>query len=279
MVVLLGKIYSSCYETANSLKGWQKLNKNDIANLYLDNRHTEMGNIYGAALLCKYWYKVGLIWKNNKRSMTQEDCYEIVWDGIEKAMDYAAWRNPDNRLYLDPNGPDKAINVCIDSVRKIYYTFTNRDKRKIHYGFNSSSIEGFEDDHDGYVGDLLEGYYEDEYSDDLGTFYVISLISSFIRKNKLAEAIVIDNICFNDSVIQSKEINRAVYNERKLVTEIHLLDPEEYSEYFAERYEISAEVVKECLIKINSLSYQLLHKLIDRTLYMIRNVDGYKYVY
>ena len=124
---MLGEIYNSCYETANSLRDWQKLNKNDIANLYLDNRYTEMGNIYGAALLCKYWYKVGLIWKNNKKAMTQEDCYEIVWDGIEKAMDYAAWRNPENSLYQDPNGPDKAINVCIDSVRKVYYTFTNRD--------------------------------------------------------------------------------------------------------------------------------------------------------
>ena len=275
---MLGEIYNSCYETANSLRDWQKLNKNDIANLYLDNRYTEMGNIYGAALLCKYWYKVGLIWKNNKKAMTQEDCYEIVWDGIEKAMDYAAWRNPENSLYQDPNGPDKAINVCIDSVRKVYYTFTNRDKRKVHYGSFTSSMDEFADEYDDFTGDLSD-FYIDEYYQDIGAFHVSSLIDTFVRTNKLAEAIIIDNICFNDSTTRDSSGCAIVYNERKLVSELHLLDDDGYSEYFADKYGVSINDVKECLKRINNLSYNLLHKLINRTLYMIRNLDRYRYVY
>lgn len=275
---MLAKIYNSCYEVANYLGDWQRLNKNDIANLYLDNRHTEMGNVYGAALLCKYWYKVGLIWKNNKKTMSQEDCYEIVWDGIEKAMDYAAWRNPENKLYLDPNGPDKAINVCIDSTRKSYYAFVNMDKRRVHFGSNSSSLDGFEDDHDDYIGDLCT-YNDEEYYTRMATFHIYSLIDLLLRKNKLAEAIIVDNICFNDSTVQNKDTGAISYNERKFVSELHLLEPDSYSKYFSERYGAPADVVAECVSKIDSLSYHLLHRLINRTLYLLRNVDGYKYVY
>ena len=80
---MLEDIYRSCVQTASQLEDWQSLDKNEIANLYLDNRRTENSNVYAAALLCKYWYKVGLLWKNNRNAMTQEDCYWIVWDGIE----------------------------------------------------------------------------------------------------------------------------------------------------------------------------------------------------
>lgn len=277
---MLDYIYNSCYETANSLGNWQDINKNDIANLYLDNRHTEKGNLYGAALLCKYWYKVGLIWKSSKNSMSQEDCYEIVWDGIEKAIDYAPWRNPENTLYEDPNGPDKAINVCIDSIRKIYYTFSNRDKRKVNYGSNSFSLDGFAEDWDNFAGDLL-GYYEGEYYTDMSIFHICSLINTFIKTGKLAEAIIVDNICFNDSVCKSsvEKDSAVMFNERKFISEIHRLDVDNYSRYFAKKYNVKESKVKETFTKINGLSLNLTHKLIDKTLYMIRNLDRYKYVY
>ena len=272
---MLGEIYNSCYETANSLKNWQKLNKNQIANLYLDNRNTEMGNIYGAALLCKYWYKVGLIWKNNKKSMSQEDCYAIVWDGIERAMDYAPWRNPTNKLYQDPNGPDKAINVCIDSIRKIQYTFSNRDKRKANYGGNTVSADMFAEEYNDFIGDLN---YDIEAQDDKDTFHIYILIGNFVKHNRLPEAIIVDNICFNDSAIKTAD-GCISFNERKLLMAIHTLDTDDYVNYFFNQYGVDKEEVRACLKGINNLSYNLLHKLIDRTLYMIKNLDRYKYVY
>lgn len=272
---MLGEIYNSCYQIANSIKGWQKMNKNEIANLYLDNRHTESGSVYAAALLCKYWYKVGLIWKRNKSAMTQEDCYAIVWDGIEKAMDYAPWRNPTNTLYKDPNGPDKAINVCIDSVRKIYFTFTNRDKRKVNYGTNSVSADAFYDEYNDFIGDMLD----DSVSFiDTETMNITVLINTFIKNNKLPEAIIIDNICYNDSTLINND-SAQVYSERKLVSSIHSLDVDEYSKYFSLQYGVDSVLVKDCINSINSLSYHLLHKLISRTLYMITNLEKYKYVY
>ncbi len=277
---MLGEIYNSCYDTANSLKGWQKMNKNDIANLYLDNRGTDRGNVYGAALLCRYWYKVGLIWKNNKNSMSQEDCYAIVWDGIEKAMDYAAWRNPQNTLYQDPNGPDKAINVCIDSTKKIYYAFSNRDKRKLNYAYNTLSLDAFVEKFDDFLGDIDQEKYfidNDGSSNDLN---IRCLIDDFIKDDMLPEAIITEVICYGDSILDRVEngIVTKEFSERKFISTIHNLDAN-YVKSFSETYDVDINYVKECLEKINNLSLFLLHSLIDRTLYIIKNKKGFGYVY
>lgn len=271
---MLDEIYNSCKTTADQLVGWDQLNKNEIANLYLINRHNECSSIYAAALLCKYWYKVGLLWKNNCKSMTQEDCYWIVWDGIERAMDYAPWVNPENALYLDPNGPDKAINVCIDSIKKIYYTFSNRDKRKVYYA--TQSLDTLWE----LTGDYAAGLVEDStiYTDeDTQNLNIKLLIDKLIADNLLPEAIVVDTICFEDSVLRTSD-GQYSFSERRLVSTIHRLQ-KDYAAYFAKQYGVDELQVLECLTQINSLSYALLHKLVDRTLYVITHLEAYKYVY
>lgn len=276
---MLNEIYNSCRDVANQLRGWQKMSKNDIANLYLDSRGTERGNVYAAALLCHYWYKVGLLWKNNSNAMTQEDCYRIVWDGIEKAMNYAPWRNKDNSLFEDPNGPDKAINVCIESERKNYYGFSNRDKRKVNHNANSQSLDSLYESTKDYSINLIdesELIYNDSTT---GTLYIDLMIDKLIQNDKLPEAIILDTICYNDSittsVINGVRTNR--FSERKLITTIHNLD-DTYINYFSKSYGVDCKLVIDCVCKINSLSYMLLHKLLNRTLYVITHLEDYKFL-
>lgn len=260
---MLDEIYNSCYLEAERLTNWQRLNKNEIANLYLDNRRTENNSIYAAALLCKYWYKVGLIWRDNKNAMTQEDCYEIVWDGIEKAMDYAPWRDPNNSLYNDPNGPDKAINVCIESIRKNYYVFSNRDKRKSSHMSNVSSLDNLYSIAKDGVAELTEDYAVPSQETEL---YLNSLVDKFISKGRLSEAILLDTIMFNDCTVSDGIIVK--FSIRLLVMTIHSLG-DDFITYFSNQYKVPKNTIKECLEEINSLSFKKLHTLLNITLYLI----------
>lgn len=272
-ILSLDRIYNSCYETASQLKDWQKLNKNEIANLYLDNRNNESGSIYAAALLCRYWYKVGLLWKNNKRSMTEEQCYETVWDGIERAIDYAPWRNAENSLYQDPNGPDKAINICIDSVRKSFYAFSSRDKRKANHKANANSLESMWELAKDYSMQFLE---DCEAVDDkflTKELNVTLYIKDLIAQGNLPEAIIIDNICFDDSLAED-ENGMVGFSRRKVINNIHNLG-KVFIKYFTHKYDVPADVLIDCLKQINSLSKPKMQKLVARTLYCARLYGGF----
>lgn len=259
---MLDEIYNSCFETANQLDGWQKLNKNDIANMYLDNRYNTKGNVYAAALLCKYWYKVGLLWKSYGKSMSQEDCYAVVWDGIERAMDYASWRNPENSLYQDPNGPDKAINVCIDSINKTCHTFSSRLKRKANHQANVVSLDSLYDSAKDYSSHLYE---DDNFIYYSNNNFVNIYIDELISKNRLPEAIIIDVICYGG--LESFGVNN-------IVREIHQLNAK-YAEDFTEEYGVPENTVRECLNSINDLSQYQLNKLIRRTLHLAKKYGGF----
>lgn len=269
---MLSSIYNSCYKEANQLKGWQKLDKNEIANLYLDNRNTENGNVYASALLCAYWYKVGIIWEKNKSAMTQEDCYETVWDGIERAISYAPWRDKNNELYGDPNGPDKAINVCIETIRKNYYNYSSRDKRKINHHANSQSLDAMFERTKDYSNQMYEDYEEITADDSSKNLSVDLYIKGLIENNNLPEAIVIDNICYNDSLVQDG--SEVYFSKKKFITLLRSLD-DNFVSRFSEIYGISEEAVRDCVRAICDLSGFKMVKFIDRTLYCAKIYGGF----
>lgn len=269
---MLDYIYKSCYETASQLRGWQDLDKNEIANLYLDNRNGEKRDVYAAALLCRYWYKVGLLWRKDGNAITQEDCYAIVWDGIERAMDYAPWRNADNSLYEDPNGPDKAINVCIESVRKSLYNYSSRDKRKLNHKSNVISMDALHELTGDYSDQLLDDFCATDDQFLTKDLHVVLYIKDLLEHDKMPEAIIIDNICFNDSLTSGAE--GVQFNRKKFVLLLHALGSE-FIERFAADYGVGEDEVKECVRQINSLSQFKLHKLIDRTLYLTKKNWGF----
>ena len=269
---MLNSIYNSCYDEASQLKGWQKLDKNEIANLYLDNRNSENSSIYASALLCAYWYKVGIIWENNKSAMTQEDCYETVWDGIERAISFAPWRNKDNELYGDPNGPDKAINVCIETIRKNYYNYSSRDKRKVNHRSNIQSLDAMFEHTKDYSNQMYEDYEELTSDDSSKNLNVDLYIKDLIEHDNLPEAILIDNICYNDSLIEDN--GEIMFSKKKFIIALHSLG-ETFVDRFSDIYGVDREEVKNCVITINSLSGFKFNKLLSKTLYCAKVYGGF----
>lgn len=271
---MLDEIFNSYQTAASDLANWKQLDKNEIANLYLDHRYNEKSSsIYAAALICRYWYKVGLLWKHNQQALTQEECYWIVCDGINQAMNYAAWRNPENSLYQDPNGPDKAINICIETKRKEFYDFSNRDKRKTNHKSNISSLEDLYEKTKDYSFQLATDFSDGWGGYETQSLYLNSLITYFIKRGQLPEAILLDNICYGDSTVEESDGVR--FSVKKLITTIHLLD-KTFIEYFAQTYDVPIDVVQDCVLQLQSLSHWRMHKLLRRTLFAVRQGEEYR---
>jgi len=109
-----------------------------------------------------------------------EDTYQWVVDGILYALQHRKWLDPNNKLYTDPDGPDKVINRKIKCIRINHLISENRDKRKVHV--NLLSLDSFEDS-DNFVGE-----YEKQYDS------ISDLVCSLCDDNKIFQAVLVDVI-------------------------------------------------------------------------------------
>lgn len=88
-------------------------------------------NSYFSAIVLKYWNKIYSLYANTYLTATPEDAYNWVIEGIMYALKNRKWKDPNNKLFTDPNGPDKVINRKIKCLRINHLTSQNRYKRKI----------------------------------------------------------------------------------------------------------------------------------------------------
>ena len=173
-------------------------------------------------------------------------------------------------LYNDPVGPDKAINICIETMRKIYYGFSNRDKRKLNHHSELVSIEELYELTGDYSTQLIEDF-DTIYDNSFDNLFVHLEIKKLISNGKLPEAIIVNTICFDDSCSMEFKNNSwySYFNERKFIANLHTLN-DTFVNYFSKTYNVDKEVIKDCLKAINDLSQYKLHKLINRTLYTLK---------
>ena len=131
------------------------------------------------------------------------------------------------------------------------------------------------------VGDMIEA--EESY-DDHSTDDVVMLVQSYINRNKIIEAILLDNIAFNDvqkhfkKVIktQNQEGETIKYTEHssefwpyRLVQIVSKL-PETYKKTFMERYSIAEDKLTAVLEAIDKSNNQKIYKYLDRCLTELR---------
>jgi hypothetical protein len=136
---------------------------------------------------------------------------------------------------------------------------------------------GDSDDEAKTLGDMLEDG-DDNY--DTSADDVMMLVQSYINRNKIVEAIIIDNIAFNDVQRHSKKTIKAVdangeayrYTEYssefwpyKLVQIVSKL-PTTYKSSFMSRYHISEEKLTAVLDVIERANNQKLYKYLKNCL-------------
>jgi hypothetical protein len=137
-------------------------------------------------------------------------------------------------------------------------------------------IGGEGDDASKTIADMLES---EECWDDHSKDDVILLVQNYINRDKIIEAILIDNIAFNDvqryfkKTIKTDSAKYTEYSSEfwpyRLIQIVSKL-PESYKMEFLSKYEISEEKLDAVLSYVDRANNQRLYKLLDRTLADLR---------
>ena len=135
--------YKEAYrQKADYIAGWNKLSRSELCRKYIENiDNKDISESYLSAIIYKFWNVAehNYFTQSYKGLATQQDCYDWNVEGILYALDKHVWDDPNNELYGDPNGPEKAINVTIYGQKLNFYNSLKTYKRQINSGLVSQS--------------------------------------------------------------------------------------------------------------------------------------------
>lgn len=280
---VLQQIKQSFIDCAAGLGDYDSISKTDLANGYCDA--DEAGDElkrsqYYAALMLRYWYKI-YEYAKSCASMRLEIEDFVGWldDSFYWAFRYRRWRDPDNPLHNDPNGPDKVFNQCFFSTRGRYYQHSNKEVRKLNW--TSASLNALEEN----VGD-----HADVLGDEDNLLQERELVKNLLNNSKFMDALVVDGILYQDvfDEVKTKETMQVyvdddeegnpiyedeeyykyshVFNLKKLVKHIKHLDSD-FTQYFVKFYDMDPELSKKFKEKVDSISPNRVNIVVKRTLY------------
>jgi hypothetical protein len=251
----------------------------ELADAYceaVDTNNATLKDVYISALILRFWYAIDKMYKNNTVApcLEYEDFFWWLYEAIEYACKYRGWKDPTKNL-----NAQQCINKCIDTIKLQKYYDLRLDKKKaVNYCTSMDApICGDDDDAEKTLADTLE---DDSVDFGAEADAVIMLVQSYINRNKIIEAILIDNIAFNDVQKHSKKVVKTTnadgetykYTEHssefwpyKLVQIVSKL-PEAYKKTFMEKYNISEEKLDSVLSVIAHSNNQKIYRYLDRTL-------------
>lgn len=277
------------YQARKLIKPYEQYSIDELADAYCDacDRGDEiLKNIYISALILRFWYTIDKMYKANKvaPSLEHEDFFWWLYEAIEYACKYRGWRDPNKKL-----NAQQCINKCIETIKLQKYYDLRLDKRKVVNNCCSIETPVGEEREGGckVLKDILESddNIDDCYADD----DAVLLVQSYINRNKIIEAILLDNIAFNDTrkhfkktiKTQNSEGETIRYVEHssefwpyKLVQIVSKL-PATYKSYFLKRYNISEEKLSVVLDTIDKANNQKLYKYLRETLAELKTAYSY----
>jgi hypothetical protein len=264
-------------------KPYESYTIDELADAYceaVDTNNATLKDTYISALILRFWYVIDKMYKNNTVApcLEYEDFFWWLYEAIEYACKYRGWRDPTKNL-----NAGQCINKCIDTIKLQKYYDLRLDKKKAvnHCTSMDAPLCGDGDDAEKTLADMLE----DETPDyDSSAENVIMLVQSYINSNKIIEAILIDNIAFNDVQKHSKRTIKTKtadgetyrYTEHssefwpyKLVQIVSKL-PATYKRTFMKRYNIAEEKLTTVLDALGRVNNQKLYKYLKSTLSELR---------
>lgn len=245
-----------------------------------DTNNETLKDIYISALILRFWSKIDKMYKSNTVApcLEYEDFFEWLYEAIEYACKYRGWKDPTKNL-----NAQQCINKCINTIQLQKYYNLRLDKNKAvnHCTSMDAPICCGEDDEAKTLGDMLES---EEFVDDHSADDVMMLVQSYLNKNKIIEAIIIDNIAFNDVQKHFKKVVKTTTTEGeaykyteyssefwayKLVQLVSKL-PSTYKKDFLTKYRISEEKLTTVLDALDKVNNQKLYKYLSKTLDELR---------
>jgi hypothetical protein len=262
------------------VKPYESYTIDELADAYcdaVDSNNETLKDIYISALVLRFWYTIDKMYKANTvaPSLEYEDFFWWLYEAIEYACKYRGWRDTTKEK---PLNAQQCINKCIDTIKLQKYYNLRLDKNKtVNFTVSMDApVGGDSDDKAMTVGDMLEA---EESWDDHSKDDVMILVQNYINRDKIVEAILIDNIAFNDVQRYYKQTVKTetgrytdVSSEfwpYRLVQIVSKL-PEEYKYEFMNKYKISEEKLDAVLAYVDKSNNQRLYKLLDRCLAELR---------
>ena len=260
------------------VKPYESYSIDELADAYcdaVDSGNEALKDIYISALILRFWYTIDKMYTSNTvaPSLEHEDFFWWLYEAIEYACKYRGWRDTTKKL-----NAQQCINKCIETIKLQKYYNLRLDKNKtVNFTVSMDApIGGEGDDSTKTVADMLEA---EESWDDHSKDDVILLVQNYINRDKIVEAILIDNIAFNDVqryYKQTIKTDSAKYTEYssefwpyRLVQIVSKL-PETYKWEFLSKYRVSEEKLDAVLSYVDKSNNQRLYKLLDRTLADLR---------
>lgn len=271
---MLNETKNDLIEQARKLmRPYESYSIDELADAYCaatDTSNDALMGTYLSALILRFWYQIPKLC--NELQMFKkdfQDCYDGVLDAIIQAC------APDNRKWQTTSiSAEQVINQIISTRFKaatIYEANLQKNAGRHLEVSLDASFMGDDEDSTKTLADTIES---DDRIYDYDTDAVITLIQNYINRNKIVEAIVIDNIVFNDVQRHFKKIVKTVnaagepykYTEYssefwlyKLIQIVSKL-PESYKTSFRSRYTISEEKLNVVLKVIDEANNQKLRK-------------------
>ena len=266
-------------EARKLAKPYESYSIDELADAYcdaVDTNNEVLKGIYLSALMLRFWYTIDKMYKSNTVApcLSRIDFYDWLYDAIQYACKYRGWKDPSKNL-----NAQQCINKCINTIKLQKYYDLRLDKNKtINYctSLETPVCGGDGDDATRTLGDTIEA----DGSIDESAINMGFLVQSYINKNKIVEAILIDNIVNNDVMKHFKktvkstdaEGNPVKYTEHssefwpyRLVQIVSKL-PNTYKSDFMKRYKISEDKLSAVLDVIDRAPNQKLYRYLKSTL-------------
>jgi hypothetical protein len=246
---------------------------------------------YISGLMMRFWYTVGkTMMKSATLPLDFDDYVMMVYEALEYACKYRAWQPKilEDGTKVPPKigNASTAIHQCIETIRLQYHYDYNLDKHRANWD-NISMDTPIDSEEKSTIGDtLVDEDYEDTSNSNLGTSAAISMVQTYINRNKLVEAIILDTIAFNDVQKTTKQTVKdldiegnprkytKVYKEFWPYRCVQILStlPADYATYFNRKYMVNAEEFDAALSAVRKANNQKLYRFLDRTLTDARGV-------
>jgi hypothetical protein len=265
------------------VKPYEQYTIDELADAYcdaVDASNETLKDVYISALILRFWYTIDKMHNANTvaPSLEYEDFFWWLYEAIEYACKYRGWRDATKKL-----NAQQCINKCIETIKLQKYYNLRLDKNKTvnHCSSLDAPIGGEDTESGKSLVDVLES---EERLDEQGTDDAIRLVQSYINHNKIIEAILLDNIAFNDVQRHYKRVVKTTnaagdtvrYTEHssefwpyRLIQLVSKL-PDSYKAEFLSRYSISDDKLSAVLDVISRANNQKLYRYLDKTLNELR---------
>ena len=258
----LKKLYANIAEAILG-SDWKKLDKSDCIRGYCDTLDKDKSEGYLAAAFVKYWHLIDSYTTKSNGGCDPETVYDWLTHCFQYAKKHQPWKRGGN-LEGQENGPDKALNIYMKSMRQGYYQWSNSKKRSADFNQRLSLDKMVEDTGDANLIDCVETDYESLPSN-LAIKQLV--VKQFNNKNYMS-SFIIDGIINAQVFDLDKTSDGKIYsefNKRKLSKHLRTID-DKYCNTFAASYEIPVEKVIEARNECSSLSSNRIYTYMRNTL-------------